>query len=268
MNVSAIFTALLIIGGLGIFVGVFLGIAGIAFRVEVDEKEEAILKALPGNNCGGCGYPGCAGLAEAISKGNAPVNQCPVGGEPVAKEIAKIMGTEAGDSVKKVAFVACKAHCDDITFDYNYYGVEDCRMLSFVPNGGPKSCNQGCLGFGTCASVCPFDAIHVVDGVAVVDRDKCKACGKCVSVCPKHLISLIPYDAEYAVACSNTQKGPVAMKQCKAACIGCSLCAKNCPNDAVKIENFNATIDYEKCANCGTCLEKCPRKSIVKTSGQ
>lgn len=259
---NTIFTTLLVVGILGIIVGLFLGIAAIVFKVKVNEKEEAVLAALPGNNCGGCGYPGCSGLATAIANGEAPCNQCPVGGEPVAKKIAEIMGAEAGDSVRKVAFVACKAHCEDITNDYDYYGVEDCRMLSFVPNGGPKSCNDGCLGFGTCVKACPFDAIHVEDGVAKVDRDKCKACGKCVAVCPKHLISLIPYNAKYAVACSNHQKGPVTMKQCKVGCIGCSLCARNCPNGAAKVENFNATIDYDACVNCGVCKDKCPRKTI------
>lgn len=264
MDMSAILTALIIIGLLGIFVGLFLGVAGIAFKVKTDDRIEAVEKALPGNNCGGCGYPGCAGCAEAIVKGEAPVNQCPVGGEPVAKEIAKIMGTDAGETVRKVAFVACKAHCEDFTMDYRYSGVEDCRMLSFVPNGGPKSCNQGCLGYGTCASVCPFDAIHVEDGVAVVDREKCKACGKCVAVCPKHLISLIPYNSKYAVACSNTQKGPVTMKECKVGCIGCGICTRTCQNDAVKVNSFNATIDPEKCVNCGACAQKCPKKVIVE----
>lgn len=262
MDFSSVVTALIIIGLLGLFIGIFLGVAGILFKVHADEREEKIVEALPGNNCGGCGYPGCAGLANAIANGKAPVNQCPVGGEPVAKEIAGIMGTEAEESIRKVAFVACKAHCDDVTNDYEYYGVEDCRMLSFVPNGGPKSCNDGCLGFGSCVSVCPFDAIHVEDGVAVVDRNKCKACGKCVAVCPKHLISLIPYNSKYAVACSNTEKGAVTTKQCKAGCVGCGICVKNCPNDAVKVENFNATIDYDKCVNCGTCAEKCPRHTI------
>lgn len=262
MNVNAIFTALIVIAALGMFVGLFLGFAGIIFKVKVNEKEETILKALPGNNCGGCGYPGCSGLAQAIAEGKAPVNQCPVGGEPVAKAIAALMGTEAEESVKKVAFVACKGDCDKVTYDYDYYGVEDCRMLSFVPNGGPKSCHFGCLGYGTCVSVCPFDAIHVENGVAVVDRDKCKACGKCVEACPKHLISLIPYDSQYAVACSNTTKGPETMKVCKTGCVGCGICAGNCPNGAVAVENFNATIDYEKCKNCGVCAEKCPKKVI------
>ena len=259
---NGILIATLIVGGVGIFVGIFLGIASLKFKVEVNEKEEAVLEVLPGNNCGGCGYPGCSGLAAAIAKGEAPVNACVVGGEPVGNKIAEIMGVEAGSSERKVAFVACAGDCGKTKVDYEYSGVQDCRMLAFVPNGGPKSCNYGCLGFGTCASVCPFDAIHVVDGVAVVDRDKCKACGKCISVCPKNLISLIPYSSQYAVACSNKEKGPVAMKQCKAACIGCGLCAKNCPAGAVTVTDFVAKIDPELCQNCGVCKEKCPKKSI------
>lgn len=262
MNYSGIITALVLMVGLGLFVGLFLGIAAIVFKVKVNEKEEQVLAALPGNNCGGCGYPGCSGLATAIANGEAPVNQCPVGGEKVANKIASIMGTDAGSSEKKVAFVACKAHCSDITLDYDYYGVEDCRMLSFVPNGGPKSCNDGCLGYGSCVKVCHFDAIHVVDGVAKVDRNACKACGKCVAVCPKHLISLIPYDSEFAVACSSKVRGNITTKQCKVGCIGCGICVKNCPNQAVTVENFNATINYDLCKNCGICAEKCPRKTI------
>lgn len=265
---ETIITSLIIIGCLGLFVGLFLGVAAIVFKVKVNEKEEKVLEALPGNNCGGCGFPGCAGLAQAIAEGKAPANQCPVGGASVASKISEIMGTSVEETTRQVAFVACKAHCDDYTMNYDYYGVEDCRMLSFVPDGGPKSCNEGCLGFGTCASVCPFDAIHVEDGVAVVDREKCRACGKCVAVCPKHLISLIPYNAKYTVSCSNRQKGPVTMKQCKVGCIGCGICAKNCPNSAVKVENFNATIDYEACKNCGICAEKCPKHTIVAHYGK
>ena len=156
--------------------------------------------------------------------GEAPVNACPVGGEPVGKEIAKIMGVEAGKETKKVAFVACQGTCDKAKTDYEYHGIADCAMLSFVPNGGPKSCDYGCTGFGNCVKACPFDAIHVVDGVAVVDKEACKACGKCVAACPKHLISLVPYDAKYLVACSSKAKGPVTMKECSAGCIGCTLC--------------------------------------------
>ncbi len=264
MDMTGLIAAIAVVGGVGLFIGLFLGVAAIKFKVEVDEKEEAVLAALPGNNCGGCGFPGCSGLAAAIAKGEAAVNACPVGGEPVGNKIAEIMGVEAGDSVKMVAFVQCQGDCDKTREDYEYHGIEDCRMLSFVPNGGAKSCNYGCLGYGSCVKACPFDAIHVVNGVAVVDKEACKACGKCIEACPKKLIKLIPYDAKYVVACMSQDKGPVAMKACDVACIGCQLCKKNCPNDAVNIENFNATIDHDKCENCGVCMEKCPRKSIVE----
>ena len=266
MSVTGILTATAVVGVVGIFVGLFLGVAGIKFRVEVDEREEAVLAALPGNNCGGCGYAGCSGLAAAIARGEAPVNACPVGGAPVGEKIAAIMGVEAGTSERKVAFVACMGDCDKARQDYDYYGAQDCRMMGFVPGGGPKSCNSGCLGYGTCVKACPFDAIHVVNGVAVVDREKCKACGKCVEACPKHLISLIPYDAKYVVACSSKDKGPVTMKACEAGCIGCGLCARNCPSQAVSVKDFHATIDQEKCTGCGTCAEKCPKNCILSRS--
>lgn len=264
MSIMEIIIAAVVVGIVGIFVGLFLGVAGIKFKVEVDEKEEAVLAALPGNNCGGCGYAGCSGLAAAIAKGDAPVNACPVGGEAVGAKIAAIMGVEAEMSEKLVAFVHCKGDCEKATQDYDYTGVEDCRMLSFVPNGGPKTCNSGCLGFGTCEKVCPFDAIHVKNGIAVVDKEKCKACGKCIEVCPKHLISLIPYTAKEVVACSSTDKGPVTMKACQVGCIGCGICVKNCPQGAVKVEDFHAVIDQEKCTGCGVCETKCPKKAIVK----
>ena len=173
------------------------------------------------------------------------------------------MGVEAGESRRMVAFVACAGDCEKAGTDYEYSGVEDCSVMAFVPGGGPKTCNSGCLGYGSCVKACPFDAIHVVNGVAVVDKEACKACGKCVATCPKNLIRLIPYDAKHMVACSSTDKGPVTMKACSVGCIGCGICVKNCPAEAVHVENFHAIIDPDKCTGCGICAEKCPKKSIV-----
>ena len=263
MSITGIIIAAAMVGILGLIMGLFLGIAAIKFKVEVNEKETRIAEVLPGNNCGGCGFPGCSGLAAAIAKGEAAVNACPVGGDAVGQKIAEIMGVEAESGRRLTAFVHCQGDCEKTSNDYEYYGIEDCRMLQFVPNGGAKSCNYGCLGYGTCVKVCPFDAIHVVNGVAVVDREKCKACGKCIAVCPKNLISMEPYDAKALVACSSKDKGPVVMKACTSGCIGCGICKKNCPSEAISVESFLAKIDQEKCTGCGTCKEKCPKKAIV-----
>ena len=227
MGITGILTATAVVGLVGLLIGLFLGIAAIKFEVKTDEREEAILGVLPGNNCGGCGFAGCSGLAAAIAKGEAAVNACPVGGEPVGAKIAEIMGVEAQTGVKQMAFVKCIGTCDKANVDYEYHGSQDCGMVAFVPGGGPKSCNWGCTGYGNCVKACPFDAIHVVNGVAVVDKEACKACGKCVAACPKHLIELIPYEAAHQVACSSKDKGPVTIKACQTGCIACQLCKKN-----------------------------------------
>lgn len=263
MSITGIIMAAVIVGGTGLFIGVFLGLSGKKFAVEVDEREEAIAGVLPGNNCGGCGYAGCSGLAAAIAKGEAEVGTCPVGGAPIAAKIGEIMGVEAGDAKPMTAFVKCGGTCDKAKQDYEYYGIEDCVMMNFVQNGGPKSCNYGCMGYGTCVKACPFDAIHIVDGVALVDKAACKACGKCVAACPKGLIELVPMDQKHLVQCSSKDKGKDVMSVCSVGCIGCKMCEKVCEFDAVHVEDNIAHIDPEKCTNCGKCAEKCPKKIIM-----
>ena len=262
MNITGVLLAVAVVGGVGLFIGLFLGIAAIKFKVEVDEKEEAVLAALPGNNCGGCGFPGCSGLAAAIAKGEAAVNACPVGGETVGKVIAGIMGVEAGETTRMTAYVQCQGDCEKTTIDYEYTGIEDCVMASQMQNGGPKGCGFGCLGFGNCVKACQFDAIHVVDGIAVVDPEKCKACVSCVSACPKRLIEIVPYEQKHLVQCSSRDKGKDVMSVCSVGCIGCKMCEKVCEFQAVTVTGNIAHIDPEKCTNCGKCAEKCPKKII------
>ena len=192
MNIEAIIVATVVVAAVGLFIGIFLGIAGKKFAVETDEREIAVREALPGNNCGGCGYAGCSGLAAAIVAGEAEVGGCPVGGAPVAEKIAAIMGVEAGSQERQVAFVKCAGTCEKAVTEYNYYGVKDCLMASQMQDGGAKGCAFGCLGYGSCVAACPFDAIHIVGGIAVVAQTACKTCGKCVAACPKKLIELNP----------------------------------------------------------------------------
>ena len=263
MNISAILLAMVVVGGTGLLIAILLGIASEKFKVPVDEKEVAIRAELPGNNCGGCGYAGCDGLAKAIANGGAPVNGCPVGGAAAAEKISAIMGVEAGEFVKKVAFVKCAGTCEKASDKYQYSGVQSCIEAMNVPGAGPKGCEFGCMGFGSCVKACPFDAIHIVNGVAVVDREACKACGKCIAKCPHHLIELAPYDQKTFVGCSSHAKGKAVTTACELGCIGCKKCEKTCPNGAITVTDFCAHIDYEKCTNCGACKEACPRHVIL-----
>ena len=264
MNITGIIIAAAVVGIVGIVIGILLGIASEKFKVEVDEREILVRAELPGNNCGGCGYAGCDALAKAIVEGKAKVNQCPVGGASVGDKIAAIMGVEAGAAEKMVAFVKCKGTCDKANVQYNYYGMDDCvKIAAAVPGAGDKACSYGCLGSGSCVKACQFDAIHIVDGVAVVDKEKCVACGACAAVCPRHLIDLVPYKAEHLVQCNSHDKGADVKKKCGAGCIGCTLCTKQCEADAIHMDNNVAVIDYEKCTNCGKCAEKCPAKVIL-----
>ena len=262
MDFVSIAIATGVVAAVGLIIGILLGVAGAKLSVKVDEKEVAVREELPGNNCGGCGYPGCDGLAAAIAANEAPVNACPVGGAAVAEKIAAIMGVDAEAGEKMVAFVKCAGTCDKTKVKYNYYGIHDCRKAVLIPGKGDKACAYGCLGYGSCVEECPFDAISIQDGVAVVDKEKCVACGKCVSTCPNNIIELVPYDAQQKVVCSSHDKGKAVKQVCDVGCIGCMMCTKVCESEAITVENNLAKIDYSKCTHCGKCAEKCPVKII------
>ena len=257
-----IISSIVLVSIIALIIGIFLGISSEIFKVEVDEKIVKVRECLPGNNCGGCGYAGCDALAEAIVKGDAAVNQCPVGGAPVAANISKVMGVAVSDSIKMVAFVHCNGTCVNASKAYEYNGVKDCRLAASLPNAGEKKCRNACLGYGTCVDACKFDAIHIVDGVAKVDEEKCVACKACINACPMKVIELVPYGKKHKVECSNKDKGKMAMDACKVSCIACGMCERTCTKNAIKVTNNIAIMDFDKCDDCGACAEKCPRKCI------
>lgn len=258
MNVLYAVLCFAVIGGA---LGLALALASKAFEVKVDERVPLITEVLPGANCGGCGYAGCAALADAIVKGEAKLTACSAGGAEVAKAIGAIMGEEVGEVDRKRAQVMCSGTHHHAKDKYIYEGVHDCIAAAALDRGA-KVCPNGCLGLGTCVSVCPFDAISVKDGVAYVDYHKCTGCGRCATACPKGIIRLIPYEADYWVGCMSVDNGKITRSYCDVGCISCRLCEKACEHDAIKVNDFVASIDYDKCVECGKCAEACPRKII------
>lgn len=261
-SLQGVMVATAIVAGVGLFIGLFLGFAAKTFEVKQDEREILVRDLLPGANCGGCGYPGCDGLAAAIAKGEAPANACPVANREAHSQIAEVMGTSVEETEQKVAYVKCAGTCDKTQVKYEYYGVNDCNKAAAVPGKGNKKCSYGCMGFGSCVRVCAFDAIHIKDGIAVVDKEKCTGCSTCVAQCPNRLIELVPAAARHLVTCSSPEKGKDVKAACSAGCIGCKLCVKACEFDAIHVEDNLAYIDYSKCTNCGKCAVVCPVKVI------
>lgn len=263
MDTQAIIFAIVSIGGLGIVFGAILGFASKIFAVDEDPRVGQVQECLPGANCGGCGYPGCGGLATAIVAGKAPVNACAPGGAKAAAAIAEVMGVVAEETEPTVAFVKCGGTCDKAQNKYNYDGIDDCIMAAQLAGASSKACAYGCMGLGSCVKACKFDAIKIENGVAVVDPDLCVSCGKCVSTCPKHIIEIVPKKKKVKVQCSSKDMGKAVMSVCSAGCIGCKICEKTCKFDAIHVIDNIAVIDYDKCKNCGMCANKCPKKVIT-----
>lgn len=255
--------AVFAIGGIGLIFGIILAVAGEKLKVVEDPKFTEVRAALPGANCGGCGYPGCDLFAQAIVDGVAPVSGCPVGGSSCSAELAKIMGLDGEDSERLVAFVKCGGTHEKAKAKYIYYGMLDCNASNTIAGGGSRACSYGCLGRGSCAYVCAFDAINFDDGIAVIDKEKCVACGKCVNACPKSLIEIVPYDKKIKVRCNSNDSGKIVKNACAVGCIGCRICEKSCKFDAIHFENNLAKVDYNKCVQCKACFLKCPTKAII-----
>lgn len=249
--------------GIAVVCGVLLTIASLVFAVKEDEKYLAVRDALPGANCGACGFSGCDAYAKALSEGNTDkTNLCIPGGSKAATDIASTLGVEAAEAVKRYAYVSCNGNCEAAQKkDFEYHGTKTCKAAA-ESFGGEKLCSYACIGYGDCAVACPEDAIAVVNGVAKVISEKCMGCGICAKACPMGIVKLINANAKVAVACSNHDKGAITRKMCTNGCIGCAKCVKTCPNGAISMEDNLAVIDYEKCTGCGACAEACPVHGI------
>ena len=241
-----ILIAVAVLGAIGLIAALVLYLCSKKFAVYEDPRIAQVTEQLPGANCGGCGFAGCGGLADALVKGADAGSieglKCPVGGAEVMGKVADLL---------KIA---------------EYSGLRSCAAMNSC-GAGETACGFGCLGCGDCVAACQFDAIHMnpETGLPEVDEEKCTSCGACVKACPRHIIELRkkgPKGRRVFVSCVNKDKGPVAMKACKAACIGCGKCEKECNFGAITIEGNVSYIDFNKCRICRKCVAVCPTKAI------
>ena len=249
---------------LGVFSAVILYFVARKFRVEEDPRIDEVEKMLPGANCGGCGFAGCRGMADALVKrDDISALFCPVGGGDCMKAVAAYLGKAAAEKQPEVATVRCGGTCEKRPRTNEYNGAKSCAVASSL-YVGETGCAFGCLGFGSCVSACQFGAMSIgPNGAAVVDPDKCTDCMACAKACPRHLITEVPVSKKVHVACANQDKGKAAMSVCTHSCIGCGLCQKECKKDAIHVVNGVAVIDYDKCVGCKLCTKVCPRDAIL-----
>jgi len=261
--VTTVYTALIVLAGLGIVFGVALAIVAAKFVVKVDPKVEKVRETLPGANCGACGFAGCMGYAEAVvGNPDVAVHMCAPGKSAVAEKIAEITGKKAEKVEPKIARVFCQGGNSLSQRKFIYTGVQDCTA-AVLAAGGDKSCEYGCLGYGTCMRACPFGAITMsADNLPLISLEKCTACGKCVAACPKQVIELAHTSKAVVISCHSRDKGVDVKKKCQVGCIACGICVRTCPVDAIKIDNNLARIDHSKCIVCGLCVKKCPTSAI------
>ena len=264
---NLIVSSIIVLGIIGLAAAVILYFVAQKFKVEEDTRIDEVTELLPGANCGGCGYPGCRGFAEACVKAETLENMlCPVGGLPTMCKISEILGHAVCQASPKIAVVRCNGTCQNRPRTNKFDGALNCKIAAQL-YAGETNCSYGCFGFGDCVEACQFEAIKINPETRIpeVNEEKCTACGACVKACPKKVIELRnkgPKGRRVFVSCVNKDKGGVARKACSAACIGCGKCQKVCPFGAIKVENNLAYIDFELCRSCRKCVTECPTGAI------
>ncbi|MGI5868487.1 MAG: RnfABCDGE type electron transport complex subunit B [Kiritimatiellia bacterium] len=261
---STIFITTLALTLIGLVCGVALAVVAKKFAVQEDARIAEVEAALPGANCGGCGYPGCSGYAKAIVEDGAPINKCGPGGASSVERIGRLLGREAAAPEPVMAFIRCAGDRAAALRSSVYNGVTDCAAAQIVA-GGWKECQYGCLGFGSCARACEFGAIVIRNGLAVVDPARCTGCGRCVTKCPRNLIVIVPVKHRVHVRCNSPEKGAVVRKSCSSGCIGCGLCVKAEGGASMRMDGALARVDYDKPpVENEAVATRCPTKNIVK----
>lgn len=269
MNLLRILASFASVAGMGLLFGIGLAIAARILEVKKDRRLTEVEAALPGLNCGACGFAGCPAYAAAVAgEQEARLDLCLPGGADVAAKLAGLMGKEVSFSREKmVTQVHCRGGRDTAKYKFDYQGVQDCNALHAL-YGGDKVCSFGCLGLGSCIRVCPVDAIdYDARGLVWVDKDKCISCGKCVDICPTKVMQWVPYKADLVVACSSTDNLRTVKSYCSVGCIGCKICEKKSPEGGYKVENFLSRIDYKASGDRKAGAEACPPRCIIPNDG-
>ncbi|MCD7973589.1 MAG: Fe-S cluster domain-containing protein [Candidatus Azobacteroides sp.] len=264
---NLILLAVISLSAIGAIAALILYFASRKFKVYEDPNIALVEGILPAANCGGCGFPGCKGFAEACVNANFLDGiSCPVGGAEVMTKIASVLGRTVEVTTPMIAVVRCNGSCENRPRTNIYDGATSCAVASAL-YGGDTGCSYGCFGFGDCVASCLFNAIRINPETMLpeVSEDACTACGACVKACPRNIIELRkkgPKSRRVYVSCINKDKGAVARKACKVACIACRKCEKICPFEAITVENNLAYIDYNKCKLCRKCVPECPTNAI------
>ncbi|MFC1693760.1 RnfABCDGE type electron transport complex subunit B [Candidatus Latescibacterota bacterium] len=254
---------LLSLGGVAFILGAGLAFAARKFAVEIDPNIEQVIDILPGANCGGCGYTGCAVYAEAVVRDGATPTLCAPGGPQIVQQIAHLLSLDEKPTERRVAYLHCAGSNYKVKDKYVYDGIKDCRIADILA-GGQKTCDYGCIGFGSCVEVCKFDALSMSeDGLPVVDSEKCTGCGACVRICPKNLFDLLHDTTTIYLACYSHDKGKDVKQACSVGCIGCGICVKVTEGDAIEMKDNLPSINYDASSNLILAHFKCPTNSYI-----